>query len=320
MKILVTGGTGFVGRELLKRLVADGVDELLGTVRNPDIPVPPGLRIVPIADIGADFDWAPHLLSVDVVVHLAARVHVMRERSTNALSAFRRVNVDGTLALARQAASVGVRRFIFLSSIKVNGETTSDAGPFVADQPANPGDAYSVSKWEAEVGLRKIAAATNMQVVVIRPPLVYGPGVAANFKTMIRWLHRGVWLPLGAVTENRRSLVSVRNLVDLIVTCMRHPAAPGQTFLVSDGDDVSTAELLRRLGLALGKPPRLVSVPVALLRVGALLVWRKDTAERLLGSLCVDTTRTQELLGWKPPFPADLEMAATARYFLDVES
>lgn len=316
MKILVTGGTGFVGRALLGKLVADATDELSVTVRNPEATLYSGLRRIPIADIGSKIDWNNHLQSVDVVVHLAARVHVMRERSRSALSAFRRVNVDGTLALARQAAASGVQRFIFLSSIKVNGEATLNDSAFVADQPVEPSDAYSQSKWEAEVGLREISAATNMQIVVIRPPLVYGPGVGANFRAMIQWLHKGVWLPFGALTENRRSLVAVRNLVDLIATCIRHPSAPGQTFLVSDGDDLSTAELLRRLGTALGKPPRLVSVPVPLLRIGARLVGRGDMADRLLGSLRVDMTHTQELLGWAPPFLARLELDATARHFL----
>jgi UDP-glucose 4-epimerase len=220
------------------------------------------------------------------------------------LEEFRRVNVQGTLNLARQAAAAGVRRFVFVSSIKVNGEATQLGQPFTADDAPAPLDAYGVSKMEAERGLREIARQTGMEVVIIRPPLVYGPGVKANFAAMMRWLKRGVPLPLGAI-HNQRSLVSLDNLVDLLVTCITHPAAANQTFLVSDGADVSTTELLRRMGQALGRPARLMPVPVSWLKLAAAMVGKQDVAQRLCGSLQVDIEKTRRLLGWTPPLSLD---------------
>jgi UDP-glucose 4-epimerase len=208
------------------------------------------------------------------------------------------------LNLARQAAAAGLRRFVFVSSIKVNGEATQLARPFIADDAPAPLDAYGVSKMEAEQGLREIARQTGMEVVIIRPPLVYGPGVKANFAAMMRWLKRGVPLPLGAI-HNQRSLVALDNLVDLILTCLTHPAATNQTFLVSDGEDVSTTELLRRMGQAMGKTARLLPVPASWLKVAASLVGKGDVAQRLCGSLQVDISKTRELLGWVPPVSLD---------------
>jgi nucleoside-diphosphate-sugar epimerase len=254
-----------------------------------------------MGSISSEPDWAFALRNVDRVVHLAARVHVMNEKSSNPLSEFRRVNVDGTANLARQAAAAGIRRFIFLSSIKVNGESTQDRLPFTADDLPAPGDPYGVSKYEAEQVLRQIAAETGMEVVIIRPPLVYGPGVKANFESMMRWLTRGVPLPLAAVTYNRRSLVALDNLVDLIVTCLNHPAAANQTFLASDGEDLSTVDLLRRMGEALGKPARLFYMPPALLEFGAQVLNKSSIYQRLCGSLQIDITKTSQLLGWTPP-------------------
>jgi UDP-glucose 4-epimerase len=245
-----------------------------------------------------------HIETVDAVVHLAARVHVMQETTADPLAEFRRVNVQGTMNLARQAASAGVRRFVFVSSIKVNGEATQLGRPFMADDAPAPLDAYGVSKMEAEQGLREIASQTGMEVVIIRPPLVYGPGVKANFAAMMRWLKRGVPLPLGAI-YNQRSLVALDNLVDLIVTCLTHPAAANQTFMVSDGEDVSTTELLRRMGQAMGHPARLLPVPASWLKVAAGLVGKGDVAQRLCGSLQVDISKTRELLGWVPPVSLD---------------
>jgi UDP-glucose 4-epimerase len=254
--------------------------------------------------IDGNTDWQDVLTGCEVVVHLAARVHVMAYTSANPLEAFRRVNVQGTLNLARQAAATGVRRFVFVSSIKVNGEATQPGCPFTADDAPAPLDAYGVSKMEAEQGLREIARQTGMEVVIIRPPLVYGPGVKANFAAMIRWLQRGVPLPLGAI-HNQRSLVALDNLVDLMVTCLTHPAATNQTFLVSDGEDVSTTELLRRMGQALGRPARLVPVPASILKLAAALVGKRDVAQRLCGSLQVDIEKTRKLLGWTPPLTLD---------------
>jgi len=205
----------------------------------------------------------------------------------------------------RQAAASGVRRFVFVSSVKVNGESTSPEQPFRQDDPAAPVDPYGISKREAEDGLREIAAATGMEVVIVRPPLVYGPGVKANFAALMNAVKRGLPLPLGSVTENRRSLVALDNLVDLLITCIDHPAAANQTFLVSDDEDLSTADLLWRLGKAMGRPARLFPMPPALLRTGAALLGKSDMAERLLGNLQVDITHTKQTLGWTPPITVD---------------
>ena len=239
----------------------------------------------------------------------------MQEVSTDPLTEFRRVNVQGTRHLAQQAAAAGVRRFVFISSIKVNGEATLPGKAFLADDVPAPLDPYGVSKMEAEQGLRDIAAQTGMEVVIVRPPLVYGPGVKANFQAMMRWLTRGVPLPLGAI-DNRRSLVALGNLVDLIVTCIHHPAAANQTFLVSDGEDLSTTQLLRRMGQALGMPARLMPVPTSLLKLGASLVGRPAVAQRLCGSLQVDISKTRQLLGWTPPLSVDEGLKNAAEGYL----
>lgn len=237
---------------------------------------------------------------VGALVHCAARVHVMQDDAADPLEAYRLVNVEGTLNLARQAATAGVRRFVFVSSIKVNGEASLSGQPFTADDVPTPLDPYGVSKLEAEQGLRELEAQTGMDVVIVRPPLVYGPGVRANFASMMRWVARGVPLPLGAI-HNFRSMVALDNLVDLLVTCLKHPAAAGQTFLASDGEDVSTPELLRRSAQAMGKTAFLLPVPTFLLESGAALLGKRDVAQRLCGSLQVDIEKTRRLLGWKPP-------------------
>ena len=235
----------------------------------------------------------------------------MADTAADPLAEFRRVNVQGTLNLARQSAVVGVGRFVFISSIKVNGEATQLERPFTADDAPAPIDAYGVSKMEAEQGLREIALQTGMEVVIIRPPLVYGPGVKANFAALMRWLRYGVPLPLGAI-PNRRSLVSLDNLVDLILTCLTHPAAANQTFLVSDGEDVSTTELLRRTGQALGRPARLIPVPASWLKLAAAMVGKPDVAQRLCESLQVDIEKTRRLLGWSPLISLDQGLKQTA--------
>lgn len=229
----------------------------------------------------------------------------MRDASSTPLDAFRAVNVKGSLNLARQAASAGVGRFVFISSVKVSGEETRRARPFVAGNDPAPADAYGISKAEAEAGLKAISAETGMEFVIIRPPLVYGPGVKGNFAAMIRAVARGLPLPFGAVTDNRRSLVGLDNLVDLIVTCIDHPAAANQTFLVSDGEDLSTADLLRRLGAAMDKRARLLDIPPALLSAAAAMIGKRAIAQRLLGNLQVDINHTCRTLGWKPPVSVD---------------
>lgn len=312
MRILVTGASGFVGAALVQRLLAaDPVPKIVAAVRSNAARLPVAVRQEVVGDLTGQVGWQRALRGVSTVVHCAGRAHVMDERSLDPKAAFRTVNVEGTLNLAGQAAAAGVRRFVFISSIKVNGEATRPGQPFKSDDAPAPIDPYGVSKMEAEQGLREIAAQTGMEVVVIRPPLVYGPGVKANFLAMMRWLARGVPLPLGAI-HNRRSLVALDNVVDLIVTCIDLPAAANQTFLVSDGEDLSTTQLMQRMGQALGKPARLLPVPAALLSLGATVMGKPGVAQRLCGSLQVDITRTRQLLGWSPPLSVDAGLKKAA--------
>lgn len=315
MTVLVTGANGFVGRAVWLRLNALSDVQAVAAVRRVDSLANHGASVVQIGELSAQTDWSRALDGTSAVVHTAARVHVMKDAATDSLAEYRRVNVEGTLSLARQAAAAGVKRFVFLSSVKVNGEATGAEKPFTADDAPAPQDAYGISKWEAEEALREIAVHTGMAVVIVRPTLVYGPGVKANFAAMLRWLARGVPLPLGAVTYNRRSLVALDNLVDLIVTCLIHPAAANQTFLVSDGEDLSTADLLKRMGLALGRPARLFPLPSALLWAGATVLGKQGVCQRLCGSLQVDISKTRQLLGWSPPVTVDEGLRQAAEGF-----
>lgn len=302
LSLLITGANGFVGRMLCSEALARGA-KVQGATRSPcNLPI--GINNVVVGSIDGGTYWLDALTDCDAIVHLAARVHIMQEAAIDPLEEFRRVNVQGTLNLARQAAAAGVRRFVMVSSIKVNGESTQPGFPFTAEDAPAPQDAYAVSKMEAEQGLRDIARQSGMDVVIIRPPLVYGPGVKANFATMMRWLKHRVPLPLGAI-HNQRSLVALDNLVDLIVTCITHPAATNQTFLVSDGEDISTTELLRHMGQILGCPARLMPVPTSWLNLAANMLGQQDVAHRLCGSLQVDIEKTQCLLGWTPPLSLD---------------
>jgi nucleoside-diphosphate-sugar epimerase len=260
------------------------------------------VRLIP--DLSAHVDWQSALSDVDVVFHLAARVHIMNE-SPNGGAEFERVNVDATRRLAEDAARYGVRRVVFLSSIKVNGEATVPGRPFTESDVPAPVDPYSASKLRAEDVLRDISARTEMEGVVVRPPLVYGPEVKANFARMMRWVSHGVPLPLGAITQNRRSLVGVDNLVDLAIVASEHPAAANKTFLVSDGEDLSTAELLQRVAHALGVKPRLIRVPASVLRAGANLLGQSAVFHRLCGNLQVDSSKARRVLGWRPPLSVD---------------
>lgn len=306
MRVLITGATGFVGRSVAEAIKSRG-HEVVRAARQaqPDAIV--------IGNIDAQTDWGEALQRCDALIHLAARVHQMRDVSCDPLAEFRRVNTAGTLQLARQAHLSGVRRFIFISSVKVNGE--ENGHPYRETDPPRPADAYALSKWEAEQVLMNFASDSELEVVIIRPPLIYGPGVKANFESMMRWLERGIPLPLAAVTNNRRSLVALDNLVDLIVTCLSHPAAANQTFLVSDGEDLSTADLLRRMGHALSTPARLFYVPTNLLKLGATLVNKDGVYQRLCGSLQVDIGKAQQLLDWKPPVSVDEGLRRTAEGF-----
>jgi len=271
-----------------------------------------------VGEIGGNNDWHFALVDVQAVVHCAARVHVMREKVRNPIDEFRRCNVLGTLNLASQAAEAGVQRFIFLSTIKVNGEQTATGQPFTAEDCPAPQDPYGISKWETEQGLLTLAEATGMEVVIIRPPLVYGPGVKANFLNMMRWLHKGIPLPLGAI-NNLRSFVACDNLVDLIVTCLDHPKAANQVFLAGDGEDLSTTELLHRLAMAMGRSPRLLPVSPKLLELTAGLLGKEHIAQRLCGNLQVDITNTRERLGWTPPVGVDQALRDTVAAYMASE-
>ncbi|NMT65232.1 UDP-glucose 4-epimerase family protein [Marinobacter orientalis] len=298
-KLVVSGATGFVGSALISRIVREPhLGEALALVRSRSDTLPASIEQICLGSTG-DFSRPLPLAEVDTVIHAAARVHVMNDSSDDPLTEFRRVNVEGTLALARQAAEAGVRRFVFLSSIKVNGESTEPGRAFTANDSPSPQDPYGISKMEAERALHELAAETGLEMVIIRPPLVYGPGVKGNFATMVALVRKGVPLPFGAI-HNKRSLIALDNLVDLIITCIDHPAAANQTFLAGDGKDLSTAELLRRVGEAMGKPARLIPVPAGMLMFGASLLGKKAVAQRLLGSLQVDISKARNVLGWEP--------------------
>ncbi|HCI53969.1 MAG TPA: NAD-dependent dehydratase [Gallionella sp.] len=297
MKILVTGANGFVGNVLCSELRASRLT-VRAAVRTENFS---GSDVVRVGAIDDKTDWTDALRDIVVVIHLAARVHVMTDKASNPSAEFRRVNVAGTENLARQAARAGVKRLVYVSSIKVNGEATEGVRKFSELDAPVPQDPYGVSKYEAEQALHRVAAETGLEVVIVRPPLVYGAGVKGNFAQMLKVLALGIPLPLASV-GNRRSLIYVGNLVDALILCATHPAAAGQTYLVSDGDDVSTPELLRELGDAMGHPARLLPCPQALLKLAGRLTGKADQVERLLGSLRVDSDKIRRELGWTPPY------------------
>ncbi len=320
MKVLVTGANGFVGSALCTALITQQ-HQVLAVSR--DSAASSMLSFSEhtsqyLSQLHADFSHIlsiqSHLQGVDAIVHCAARVHQVRERAADPLAQYRRVNTQATLALAQAAVKAGVKRFVYLSSVKVNGNFSLPGAPFRADQD-HPEDPYGISKWEAEQGLREIAARTGLEVVIIRPPLVYGPGVKANFLTMMQWLQKGLPLPLGSIT-NRRSLVALQNLADFIVLCLAHPKAANLTFMISDQHDVSTSDLLRGLGQALGRPARFVPMPPKLLAASLNILGKGSIAQRLLGDLAVDATPASQLLGWKPPLTVQQGLQLAADSFL----
>jgi UDP-4-keto-D-QuiNAc 4-reductase len=315
LRVLVTGATGFVGNSLLTRLGADARYEVRGAARR--LPPNGAFRpsIVVVGELGTSADWQTALAHVDMVVHTAALVHARSDHSQASMADYRRVNVEATLDLARQAIANGVRRFVFLSSVKVNGDSTEPSSPFGADDPPRPGDMYGISKHEAECGLRKLAAEASLEVVIIRPVLVYGPGVKANFLSMMRWIQAGIPLPLGAL-RNRRSFVAIDNLIDLITICLEHPKSANQTFMVSDGEDLSTPDLLRRMASAMHRPARLISIPEGAIRAAARLVGKDDIAGRLCSSLQVDIEKTRRTLSWSPPVSVNEGIRKTAEDYV----
>ena len=312
MKVLVTGASGFIGKSLCEELV--GQNKLVIAAVRVNYVEYAGVESRQVGEIENTTDWSKILNNMSVVVHLAARVHVMHDNALNPLEEFRKVNVHGTLQLAREAAKAGVKRFIFVSSIKVNGESSEIGKPFTAADLPSPQDAYGISKLEAEQGLKLIAQQTGMEVVIIRPPLVYGDGVKANFANMLRMTKRSIPLPFGAI-HNKRSFVFIGNLVSLIVRCIEHPNAANQTFLVSDGCDLSTTQLLRACAAALGVETRIFSVPKKLIEVVAAILGKQDVAQRLCGNLQVDISKARALLDWAPPFTVEEGLRITANGF-----
>ncbi|MDO8425568.1 MAG: NAD-dependent epimerase/dehydratase family protein [bacterium] len=313
MRVLVTGANGFIGQWVCRAL-ADGGIAVRGAVRSADVQwdIPHGAARSDRAVVGAlsdRTDWGVALRGVDSVVHLAARVHVMRERADDPLAAFRAVNVDATVHLARSAAARGVRRFVYVSSVKVLGERTVTR-PFTEQDVPYPRDPYAQSKWEAEEALAVIAEKTGLELVIVRSPLVYGPGVGGNFFHLLRLVDRGVPLPIAHIA-NERSMIGVRNLADVLRQCVMHPCAAGERFLVRDTESVSTPELIRRLAAALGRRPRLWPCPRTVLMLLAAVTGRRAALRRLTESLAIDGTHVCATLGWVPPVAMEEELRAT---------
>jgi nucleoside-diphosphate-sugar epimerase len=312
LTVLVTGANGFVGRRVCAELQRAGAAVRAAVRTAASGEGLPG-EIVSVGDLAAATSWSAAVDGVDAVIHLAARVHVMRDTSTDPLAAFRAANVSATEALARAAAVHGVKRFVYVSSIKVNGEATAERAFTPSDTP-NPVDAYGVSKWEAEQALRRLAGDKQLEVVVVRPPLVYGPGVGGNFLRLLRLVSAGVPLPLGSV-RNARSMVYVENLAHALIACATHARAAGETYLVRDGEDLSTPDLITRLADAVGKKPRLLRIPLSVLGLAGALTGKRAEVERLTGSLRVDSSHLETTLDWSPPYSVGAGIAETARWF-----
>lgn len=309
-RILVTGANGFVGRPLCEELVRQGY--IVRAVMRDASQTQNTCEVIKVQDIGPDTDWVVALSGVETIIHLAARAHIMNDAAADPLQEFRRVNVEGTRRLAYSAAAVGVKRLVYISSVKVNGESTSGNNKYVETDAPAPEDAYGISKYEAEQVLHHVAAETGLEVVILRPPLIYGANVKGNFAQMLRILRKGLPLPLGAV-NNLRSLLYVGNLVDALILCARHPAAKGQTYLVSDGEDVSTSDLLRMLADAMGRSIFLFSCPCFLLKAAGPLTGKSTQMTRLLGSLRVDSSKIRQELDWVPPSSLQQGLHATVQ-------
>ncbi len=314
-KVLVTGANGFIGQSLCERMLAEGW-QVRGTVRslNQLNNLPSGVDALPVGSIGPDTEWSKVLIGIDTVVHLAARVHVMDDSASNPFAEYRKVNVMGSERLALTAVECGVKRFIFMSSVKVSGEENVRAYK-EEDAPA-PKDSYGISKMQAEKRIKQIAADSGMDLVILRPPLVFGPGVKANFLELMKIVDKGTPLPLAKV-DNRRSFIYIENLVDAVLTCIKHSGSAGQTYFVSDNEDVSTPELIRRMGAALGRPARLFPFPLLLINVAGFISGKSATVKRLVGSLTVDISKIRTELGWKPPFTMEHGLQKTTEWYLN---
>ena len=314
MNILITGANGFVGQSLVNNLLNNKKHKVIA-----------GVRKLPLKDLNCEYRIINNLedktLSInvfehiDVVIHTSARVHIMDDKSADPLTEFRKVNVEGTLNLARQAAKAGVKRFIFISSIKVNGEGTKIGKPYTEDSNSNPIDPYGISKYEAEQGLLKIAETAALEVVIIRPTLVYGENVKGNFQSLMKWTYKGIPLPIGGIKQNLRSLVSVDNLVDFIVLCIEHKDARNEVFLISDDDDISTAGLLEEISKGLGVKNRAVNIPVEFINTAAIAIGKSSVAQRLSGSLQVDISKAKTLLGWHPKYSTSESIQKAAKSY-----
>lgn len=315
MKIAVTGSSGFIGRSLCPALLNRGyavrsaVRSLQSVSRDLD-----NTEKVAVGDISSDTDWQDTLRGIDVVIHLAALVHVMKAASEDRFAEYRQINTDGTARLALMAAEAGVKRFVFLSSIKVNGEATEVLGFSESDTP-NPKDNYAISKWEAEQTLHKVAKDTGMEIVILRPPLVYGPHVRANFLRLLDMVNKNIPLPLSSI-NNKRSMIYIGNLIDVIVRCIKNPNAANQIFLLSDGHDVSTPDLIRMIAEAMGKKARLFPCPVSFLKMIGKITGKTAEVERLVSSLRIDNTKIRRELNWTPPFTMEHGIRMTANWFV----
>lgn len=318
VKLLVTGASGFVGQALCAELLRHGYSVRAANRTAHSSADRSGMHQeeVVVGTLDAHADWSAALAGVEVVIHLAARVHVMHDEAASPLEEFRRVNTAGTERLARSAAASGVKRLVYVSSIKVNGEETADGRCYTEHDAPSPQDPYGVSKWEAEQVLQRVAKETGLEIVIVRPPLVYGAGVKGNFVQMLKVLAKGIPLPLASV-NNLRSLIYIGNFVDALRLCAIHPAAAGQTFLIGDGEDVSTPELLHQLDVAMGHPARLLPFPPVLLRLAGRITGKSAQIDRLLGSLQVDSSKIRRDLDWQPPYTLQQGLRNTAEWFRD---
>lgn len=315
MKVLVTGATGFVGGSVIRRFSDENTFEVVAAVRNGQKQHLIETPVVEVGDMSAETDWTTALSEIDAVVHTAARVHVMKERACDPLLEFRRINVAGTLRLAKQAADNGVKRFIYISSVKVNGEATSVGEPFSVNSKSHPQDFYGISKLESEQELEQVSMQTGMELVILRPPLVYGPGVGANFLRLVKAVHRGVPLPFASIC-NKRSLISIGNLVDAIYVSLIHSKAAGKTYLLSDNEDISTPELVIRIASALQCSAKLIPFPPSLIKMGARIIGKGSEIDRLVGSLEVDISQIQQDLSWSPPYSVNQGLELVADWYL----